>query len=70
MDNGATKPTQNKSNKSQFIQFNLFSLYETYTNNNNKTQYKNKYLEQTKHILRYIITPCKVQESEKLEEDR
>ena len=27
------------------FQFNLFSLYEIYSNNNNKTQYKNKYLE-------------------------
>ena len=33
------------------VQFNLFSFYEIYTNNNNNTKYKNKYLEQNKHIL-------------------
>ena len=38
--------------------------------NNNKTQYKNKYLEQNNNILRYIIKPYKVQEEGKLEVDR
>ena len=47
----------------------LFLLYEIYTNNNSKTKYKNKYLKQNKHILRYIIRPYKVQEAGKLEED-
>ena len=37
------------------VWFNLFLLHEIYTNNNNKTKYKNQYLEQNKHILRYII---------------
>ena len=37
------------------VTFILFSLHEIYTNNNNKTKYKNKYLAQNKHILRYII---------------
>ena len=75
------KPTLNAHEKSIPLQlfnrcslvsfyFNLFSLYEIYTNNNNKTQCKNKYLEQNKHIVRYIIRPYKVQEARKLEEDR